>query len=222
MFIGHYGPAFAGKAALRAIPLWVLFLAVQWMDVVWALLVLLGIEKARIVPGFTEGSALDLYYMPYTHSLVGSVALSVLLGIVVSLFFRRRRGAVFAIIAFAVFSHWILDLIVHVPDLPLYDNTAKVGFGLWRHIAISLPLELLILAASAWLYAHYAPARRGGDIWLWLFVTAMAGVQIYANLGPPPASPSAEAMTALVAYGVLALFAGLVDLSRTRPQPQTP
>src|SRR5580704_18132825 len=69
MFIGHYGPAFGGKAALRQIPLWVLFIAVQWMDVVWSVFVLTGIEKVRIVPGFTEASPLDLYYMPYTHGL---------------------------------------------------------------------------------------------------------------------------------------------------------
>ena len=214
MFIGHYGPAFAGKAALRVIPLWVLFVAVQWMDVVWSVLILLGIEKVRIVPGFTEGSALDLYYMPYTHSLAGSVVLSVLFGFVVSLFFRTRL-TVFVVTALAVFSHWLLDLIVHVPDLLLFDNH-KVGLGLWRHVTASLPLELVVLATGAFLYARFVPARRGGNIWLWTFVVAMAALQVYANFGPPPASASAEAHTALVAYGVLALLAGLVDFTRAK------
>jgi hypothetical protein len=131
MFIGHYGPAFGAKAAVRAVPLWVLFVAVQFMDVIWALLVLLGIEKVKIVPGFMQGSSLDLYFMPYTHGLFGALALSVVFGAIVASCLRVRRRAVFFIVAAAVFSHWILDLIVHAPDLWIYDGV-KVGFGLWR------------------------------------------------------------------------------------------
>ena len=70
MFVGHYGPALVGAAAKKTIPLWVLFLAVQLLDVFWSIFVLLGIEKVRIVPGITVANPLDLYYMPYTHSLV--------------------------------------------------------------------------------------------------------------------------------------------------------
>src|SRR6202789_2965318 len=140
MFIGHYGPAFGAKAALRRVPLWVYFLAVQWLDVWWSIFVLTGVEKVRIVPGFMQGSALDLYYMPYTHGLVGALALSAILGGIVALFFRSQRALVFAVVAVAVFSHWLLDLLVHAPDLWVYDDV-KVGFGLWRWLWISLPLE---------------------------------------------------------------------------------
>src|SRR3972149_2278819 len=73
MFIGHYGPSFAIKATDKSIPLWLLFIAVQMVDVLWAVLVLLGIEKVRIVPGITATNPLDLYYMPYTHSLVAAL-----------------------------------------------------------------------------------------------------------------------------------------------------
>src|SRR5215469_9389025 len=132
MFIGHYGPAFAGKAVGPAIPLWVMFIAVQFMDVGWAGLTLAGIEKVRIVPGFTEGSPLDLYYMPYTHGLIGALILSFVFGAIALLFVHERRVAVVAVVAGAVFSHWLLDLVVHMPDLPLFDDSAKVGFGLWR------------------------------------------------------------------------------------------
>jgi len=75
MLVGHYGPAFALKCAERTIPLWVLFVAVQWMDVLWSGFVALGIERFRVVPGFTATNALDLYYMPFTHSLPGAAAL---------------------------------------------------------------------------------------------------------------------------------------------------
>ena len=213
MFIGHYGPAFGAKAAVKQIPLWVLFIAVQWMDVVWSLFVLTGVEKVRIVPGFTEGSPLDLYYMPYTHGLVGALVLSALLGAIVAFFMRENKRAVFFIVAACVFSHWILDLVVHKPDLWIYDDV-KVGFGLWRWIWISLPLELLTLVVGAWFYARYVPARAYGNLVLWLFVALMAALEVYGAFGRAPGSPQAEAQTALLAYGVLALIAGLVDLTR--------
>jgi hypothetical protein len=80
MFVGHYGVAFAAKPVGKHVPLWVWFIAVQWLDVIWSLLVLMGIEKLHIIRGFTEANALDLYYMPYTHSLPGSIGLSHLRG----------------------------------------------------------------------------------------------------------------------------------------------
>jgi hypothetical protein len=215
MFIGHYGPAFGAKAAARAVPLWVFFLAVQWMDVVWSVLVLNGVEKVHIEPGYTEASPLVLYYMPYTHSLMGALALSAIFGGVVALFFKRRRGFVFLICAAAVFSHWILDLVVHKPDLWIYDDV-KVGLGLWRWVWLSLPLELIVLWLGAWSYARFVPAKRGGNVWLWVFVAAMSAAQFYSDFGPAPASPHDAAIMALTAYGVLAFLAGLVDLSRAR------
>jgi hypothetical protein len=129
MFVGHYGPAFGAKPVASIVPLWVYFIAVQWLDVVWSVLVLCGVEKLRIVPSFTEANPYDLYYMPYTHGLPGAIVLSVALGGIVAAAIGRQRGLVFVVVAGAAFSHWILDLIVHVPDMPLYDNTDRVGFG---------------------------------------------------------------------------------------------
>jgi hypothetical protein len=215
MFIGHYGPAFALKPLRKPMPLWVLFLAVQWLDIGWSLLVLAGIEKFRVVPGFTEGSPFDLYYMPYTHGLIGALLLSLLLGAIVAAVMRDAPLRVALVVAGAAFSHWLLDLLVHVPDLPLYDNVLKVGFGLWRYIWISLPLELLLLVIGAWLYARWVPApRKSGDRWLWAFVAAMAALEVYVALAPAPDSAAAVAGQALGAYGVLALLAGVVDRAR--------
>jgi len=216
MFIGHYGPAFGAKSAVRRVPLWVYFVAVQWLDVWWSIFVLTGVEHVRIQPGFMQGSALVLYDMPYTHGLIGALILSVALGGIVALFFRGGRSAVFAAVSLAAFSHWILDLLVHAPDLWIYDGV-KVGFGLWRWLWISLPLELITLVAGAWLYARFVPARTArGNTWLWLFVAAMAAVELYGAFGPEPATPAAEAQTALFAYGALAALAALVDLTRTK------
>src|SRR6267142_423531 len=153
MFVGHYSVAFAVKSDSNKIPLWVLFVAVQLLDFLWAPLVLLGMEKVRIVPGITASSPLDLYYMPYTHSLVGALIWS---GLALVLYrvasgAKVSRGAAL-IVAFAVFSHWILDLIVHRPDLAIYDDTLKVGFGLWNYRGLEFGLETAILAGGILIY----------------------------------------------------------------------
>ena len=219
MFVGHYGPAFVGKGKLPRIPLWVLFLAVQWMDVCWSILVFAGVEKLRIVPGFVAASNFDLYYMPYTHSLPGSLALSVLLGIVVALFYRQGRGAVFIVVALAVFSHWLLDLIVHVPDLPLYDDSAKVGFGLWRYLWPSLILEFTVLIAGAYYYARALPsARLSGDIALGAFVAFLVLLQFVITFTQIAAgSIPGAASAALGSYVLLTGLAALVDRARNSP-----
>jgi len=99
MLVGHYGPAFALKGAERRIPLWVFFVAVQWMDVLWSAFVALGIERFRIVPGFTATNVLDLYYMPFTHSLPGAAVLALVLSAIVAAFYRENRGRVLIVVA---------------------------------------------------------------------------------------------------------------------------
>ena len=152
MFVGHYGPSFAIKSLQPAIPIWLLFIAVQLVDVVWALLVLLGIEKVRITPGITASNPFDLYYMPYTHSLVAAIVWSMAAAVAVRLLARlaTRRAGIW--IGIAVFSHWVLDFLVHRPDLPLYDDTMKVGLGLWNYPIVALSLEAGLLFGGMILY----------------------------------------------------------------------
>src|SRR6059036_2236028 len=145
MFVGHYGVSFAAKRLDNTIPLWVLFLAVQLLDVGWGILVPLGVEKVRIVPGITASNPLDLYYMPFTHSLVAALAWSVAAFGVYRFAVRGSTVPAAAVVGGAVFSHWILDFVVHRPDLPLYDDTAKVGLGLWNFPVIAFGLEVALL-----------------------------------------------------------------------------
>src|SRR5450432_4544599 len=107
MFVGHYGVSFGAKRADRTIPLWVLFLAVPLLDVIWAPLILLGVEKVRIVPGITASNPLDLFYMPYTHGLLAAIARSVVGGIAYSVLFRPTAVRSSVIVGLAVFSHWV-------------------------------------------------------------------------------------------------------------------
>lgn len=198
MFVGHYGVSFAARAR-SAIPLWVLFLAVQWLDVLWAPFVLLGIEKVRIVPGITATNPLDLYYMPYTHSLVAAVAWSL---VAVMAYRVARRGAPTrdaVIVGAAVFSHWVLDLLVHRPDLPLYGNRIKVGLGLWNYPAVAFTLELALLFGCMFWYLR---ATRRRPLPFVIFGLIMGAVQAAVFFGPPPASDAMIAATALAAYGI--------------------
>ena len=131
----------------------------------------------------------------------------------------RQRGVAFLVVSAAAFSHWILDLIVHVADLPLYDNTDKVGFGLWRHVAFSFPLELIVLLVGTWYYARVLPpAGRRGHIALRGFVVLLVLLQVYANFGPPPASETAMASHgARCLYVALAVLAAVLERVRALP-----
>ena len=215
MFVGHYGPSFAIRAVRPEIPLWVLFVAAQLVDVAWGLLVLAGVEKMRIVPGITAASPLDLYYMPYTHSLVAALLWSVGAAVVCRWVFRWKSWGAAWWVGAAVLSHWILDLVVHRPDLPLYDNTAKVGLGLWNYLGISLALEALVLAGGLWLYLSRTRAlTRVGHIGPVVFAVLMFAMQVGMLFAPYPPTPAAVATSALIAYVAFAVVAGWIDRQR--------
>ena len=215
MFVGHYGVSFAAKRSVPQIPLWVLFAAVQLLDIVWAPLVLFGIEKVRIVPGVTASNPLDLYYMPFTHSLVAALVWSAAAFAIYALAAKpKRRHAAGAalIVAAAVFSHWILDFVVHRPDLPLYDNAAKVGLGLWNFPAVAFGLEAFVLFGGMALAIRVRAVRPVPSV---VFGIGMLAIQAYVFFGPPPASDNAAAVTALVSY---VIFAAIIRWIEGRPR----
>jgi hypothetical protein len=182
------------------------------LDVAWAPLVLLGIEKVRIVPGITASNPLDLYYMPYTHSLIAALVWSAAAFVGYRLVARGKPEAAALIVGLAVFSHWVLDLVVHRPDLPLYDNTIKVGLGLWNSPALAFGLEIVLLFGGMWLFFRASARRRLATA---AFGLIMVAIQAYVFFGPPPVSDKAAAASALAAY---ALFAGVIWFLE-RPQP---
>jgi len=221
MFIGHYGVSYAIKSRDKSIPLWVLFMAVQFLDVFWAIFVPLGIEKVRIVPGFTATNPLDLYYMPYTHSLLGAILWSVL-GFGLYRFVVSVRGADGAktmaavLVGLAVFSHWILDLIVHRPDLSLYDDTYKMGLGLWDYPVIAFALEIVILFGGMFLYMRSTTASNAiGKFGMPVLGLVLIAVQSMVFFGAPPSSASSAAVTALGAYVLFAAAAFWLERQRT-------
>jgi hypothetical protein len=115
----------------------------------------------------------------------------------------------------AVFSHWVLDWLVHRPDLPLYDNTMKVGLGIWNYPAIALSLEALLLFGGMTMYLRRTKAINAiGRIGPPIFGILMLAIQCYVFYGPPPTSPGAAAITALVSYVVFAAVAHWLDRQR--------
>lgn len=187
-----------------------LFLAVQFVDVLWAILVMAGVEKVRITPGYTASSPLDLYYMPYTHSLVASVGWALLVGWLASFVWGRRGGVV---VGLCVISHWVLDLLVHVADLPLWGDLHKVGFGLWDQPVLAFVLEAGVLFAGVALYSKLAKGKAA----VWIFAVLMLAMQMSNLVMPPPPEPEQFAMMALSLYLLLAAAAWFVERNWGQP-----
>lgn len=146
MFIGHYGVGLVLKKKNPEIPLWLLFAAVQFVDILAFTLVILGIEQIRYQPHENPFLRTIIEYLPFSHSLFTNI----LWAILVWLAFRNGKTKTWApILALGVISHWFLDLIVHTPDLPLFFNQVKVGLGLWQFPRITLLIELLMVAGGA-------------------------------------------------------------------------
>lgn len=144
MFIGHFAPAMIAARHKDAPSLPVLFIGAQLVDWAFFGLLLTGIEKMRVTPGISVMNPMDLYHMPYTHSLLGSAVFAMLFGGIISLISKSRTAGILS--ALVVLSHWFLDLLVHVPDLTLAGSPPKLGLGLWNHPMIEMPFELILVA----------------------------------------------------------------------------
>jgi hypothetical protein len=222
MFIGHYGPALATKALSRPPSLAAAFVAVQWMDFVWAALILAGVEHGRIVPHVMAMSSLVLDDMPYDHSLPGALALSAIGALIYRLLDRRSGWPAALVIGALVFSHWILDLLVHAPDLLLYPGGPKVGLGWWDSPALALISELGVLVVGFAIYVWRTTARnQAGRIAPWVTAVAMLAGLAYDKFGPPPPDIQGEAMFALAGYTAFAAFGYWLDSVRALAPPET-
>jgi hypothetical protein len=223
MFVGHYSVAFAAKSQKNKIPLWVLFIAVQFLDYIWATLVLLGIENLRVIKGFTAGSMLDSYFHPYSHSLITAILWSVAAAIVYKplcgwLGYAYKKSAAL-IVGLSVFSHWILDLIAHPRDLAIYDDKWKVGFGLWNYRDPEFALEIALLAGGIMLYLGRNVLSAGRKTAVIVFGVALVVVQIGDTFVPrTPLSDKATAMGVWIFYTLFVVVAFLIEKIGSRRQ----
>ena len=214
MFVGHYSAALVAAAHPKAPRLGTLFVAAQLMDLGFFPFVLTGTEHMRLTPGFTVMNNMDLYDMPLTHSLLGAGGLALVFGIAVALWLRSRMAG--AIAGTVVVSHWVLDLLVHAPDLTLAGSPPKLGLGLWNCPAIEMPLEIGLLFASAWLFAR---AKRPQKWRLAVLLAVLLAFQAFNWFAPQPTELDAsQSILGLVAYLIAAAVAWWVAKDRSDVQ----
>jgi hypothetical protein len=216
MFLGHYGVALALKRAEPKLSLGTLFVAVQLVDLLWGAFLLTGWERVRIDPGFTAVTPLQFVRYPITHSLVGALAWSLVGAAMYYSWPTRdtsRHWQASALVGLAVFSHFWLDVLVHVPDLTIAgEGTPMLGLGLWNSLTATLAAELLVFVAGLAVYAirgsRRHPVRPGRLTGL---VVVLIAVYLANVFGPPPPDVTTIAVAAVPGLLLLAAFAGWVD-----------
>jgi hypothetical protein len=214
MFIGHFAVGFAAKRVVPRVSLAVLLLAALFADILWPILVLVGVESVRIVPGATRFTPLEFISYPWSHSLVLLVVWGAVLGGAYRGIFGGRRT--FVVVAALVISHWVLDWITHAPDLPIYPGGPKYGLGLWNSVAATIVLETLLFATGLLLYMRTTePADnigRWGFISLAVTLAAIYFADSMSRTAPP--SVTVICIVALAASAIFPLWAWLADRHR--------
>lgn len=213
MFIGHFAVALAAKKAAPKVSLGTLFIAAQFVDLLWPLLVLIGLEHVRIAVGNTAFTPLDFYDYPISHSLAGALIWSVLFGLFYFLLKKDKKSSI--IIAFVVFSHWILDFISHKPDLPLtFGQNIFLGLGLWNSVWGTLAVELSLFVAGLIIYLNVSKSKdRIGIYAFWSLIVLIVAIYFMNIFGPPPPNVSAIAI-ARNALWLLVILAYWADKHR--------
>jgi hypothetical protein len=211
MFIGHYSAALIAATSRDAPKLGVLFAAAQIVDIGFFSFVLAGLESMRIIPRTTVMNPMDLYYMPYTHSLMGTLVWAAGFALILKLFGARWRSGIIG--GLVVITHWFLDLIVHAPDLTFAGAPPKLGLGLWNYPMIEMPLDIGLVAGALWLYLR-ANRPVGRSFAVPALILFFVAVQSVNWLAPPRIMDVSVPISGLLAYGVAILLA--VWVSRTR------
>src|SRR5689334_9683858 len=200
MFLGHYGVAFAAKRYAPRTSLGTLTFAAQFLDELWPLLVLFGVEHARIVPGLMAANPIEFTSYPLSHSLATAVLWGVLIGGAYLAIRRYTLGA--SLVGAAVVSHWILDVPMHRADLPLWPGSDTfVGLGAWRSLPLSIALDggVFVIGLVAYLRSTRAVDRKG--TWaLWSMVIVLAASYLGSYFGPPPPNERTLAFSALAIW----------------------
>ena len=213
MFLGHVAVGMAAKRAAPRVSLAVLILAAQLADVIWPVLVGLGVEQVAIEPGNTRVTPLHFFSYPYSHSLLTLTLWAIAFAYVFGLSRGRRAIPVLAVL---VVSHWMLDVVTHRPDMPVIPQSAlKLGFGLWNSIPATLFVEFAMYGAGLWIYATSTRALDRIGHWGFVVLAGFLALVYLANVfGPPPPSVTAIWIAATAGAAVMTLWAWWVDRHR--------
>ena len=212
MFIGHNAVGFASKKFAPSTSLLLLMGAPMLLDLLWPIFLLLGMEHVRIQPGATRLTPLDFYDYPWSHSLLMAAVWSLVAGGAYFAFTRYKRGAI--VLGIGVISHWVLDFIVHRPDLPLWPGGPKVGLGMWNLSIAEIATESVLFAIGIAIYREVTRPRNAiGNLAFWAFTTFLVVVYIVNCFGTPPPNVRVLAWMALSMW-ILPLWAGWFDRHR--------
>lgn len=214
MFIGHFGVGFGAKKIISKPSLGTIFLASQFIDLIWPLFLMLGIEQVKIDPGNTVVTPLNFINYPFSHSLIGVLIWAILFGGVYFIIKKDLKVAVW--LGVLVCSHWILDLLTHRPDLPLlFNNETMVGLGLWNSLIATILVEGFIFAGGIYFYLNVTSSKnRTGTIALWSLVGFLVIIYISNLFGPPPPSEEPIGIIGLSQWLLIA-WAYWIDKNRT-------
>jgi hypothetical protein len=212
VFIGHAAVALAAKPLLPRVNLALPLAAAFWVDMVWPVFLLLGVEAVRIDPGNTAFTPLEFVHYPWTHSLAAAIVWSVLFGLACLRLGKREA----TILGLLVFSHWVLDALSHRPDLPLWPESATlVGLGLWNSVPWTIVVEGAMFAAGVWIYVRAAPARDRIGAWAFRGLIAFLVLSYLGNVfGPPPPSVTAIAIAGIAGGALFTAWAWWIDRHR--------
>jgi len=221
MLAGHIGVALAIGGAQRQINAGIFVAAALWLDAVLWVLVLLGWESARIAADYGTTHHIDFVF-PYSHGLVASLLWSALAGAAALLGSRRARASAWrgaVLMAAAVFSHWLLDALVHVPELPLLgDASPKVGLGLWHNMPLALLIEGLFVGVGLWLFLPGASASRARKSGMAVVCIVIYGFTVFGmTWAPAPPSSAALAAGSLVTLLLISAVAGWLAKPMVQP-----
>ena len=214
MFLSHFAVAMAAKKAVPRVSLGTLVMSAQFLDLVWPILLLVGLEHVRIDPGNTVFTPLAFESYPISHSLLAVVGWSLAFG---TAYYAIRRSATAAwLLAACVLSHWVLDAVVHRPDLPLHPGSAAlIGFGLWNSFAATVVAESAIFLLGVLVYVHSTRAAdRTGRFSFWAFVVFLAIIWIGNSFGPPPPGETAIGVVGMLQW-LFIPWAYWIDRHRT-------
>jgi membrane-bound metal-dependent hydrolase YbcI (DUF457 family) len=199
MFVGHLAVAFGTKAAAPRVPLAGLVAASFGLDLLWPLLLLLGVEQVRVEPGNTAFTPLAFDHYPWTHSLAMALVWGALAGLATGRWLRSRVAGL--VVGLTVVSHWVLDFVTHKPDLPLWPGGPMFGLGLWHSIPATFAVEGALFAGAMAFYLRKSNSRdRTGHWALWGLVAFACAIWIGGPWSPPPPSSSAIATVGLALW----------------------
>ena len=202
MFIGHFGAGLAGKKPCKELSLGTLFMAAQWLDLVWPIFLILNIEVVKLNPGDTKLTPLNFEFYPFSHSLLYAFIWSVIFGSIYFLIKGKVKNSI--ILGALVMSHWVLDLFVHRPDLPLYPNGPMEGFGLWNVPIVAIPLEIIIFGIGVYLYVSATkPKNKIGIFAFWSLIIFLVVIYLLNLFGPPPTDVKAIGYVGLAQWLII-------------------